>query len=124
MSGNPIDWFEIYVQDMDRARRFYEAVLGVELNDLSGPGELEMLGFPADGNAPGSGGALVCAMGVASGNNSTLVYFRCSDCAEPAARVEDSGGTLLRGKMSIGPHGFVALAEDTEGNRFGLHSAR
>ena len=124
MAANPVNWFEIYVQDMARARQFYETVLGIELGDLGVPGELEMLGFPADGNAPGSGGALVCANGVASGGNSTLVYFSCDDCAVQAGRVADSGGTLLREKMSIGQHGFVALAEDTEGNRFGLHSLR
>lgn len=108
---------------MNRARQFYEAVLGIELNDMGGPGELEILRFPAADNAPGSGGALVRAKGVASGNNNSLVYFRCDDCAAPAGRVADSGGTLIRDKMSIGSHGFVALAEDTEGNRFGLHSS-
>jgi predicted enzyme related to lactoylglutathione lyase len=29
MSMNPVGWFEIYVQDMDRARSFYESVFGV-----------------------------------------------------------------------------------------------
>ena len=124
MAANPVNWFEIYVQDMARARQFYETVLGIELADLGVPGELEMLGFPSDGGAPGSGGALVRAKGVASGGNSTLVYFSCDDCAVQAGRVADSGGTLLREKMSIGQHGFVALAEDTDGNRFGLHSLR
>jgi len=37
MSGNPVGWFEIYVQDMARARAFYEAVLGVKLEALPVP---------------------------------------------------------------------------------------
>ena len=28
MKHNPVGWFEIYVQDMPRARKFYESVLG------------------------------------------------------------------------------------------------
>jgi uncharacterized protein len=33
---NPVNWFEIYVQDMVRARSFYEAVFGVQLTRLEG----------------------------------------------------------------------------------------
>lgn len=31
MTTNPVGWFEIYVQDMPRAKAFYEAVLGFAL---------------------------------------------------------------------------------------------
>lgn len=121
MQHNPVRWFEIYVQDMDRARRFYEAVLDVRLGRLPGP-DLEMWTFPMFPDQPGTGGALVRASGVASGGNGTLVYFSCEDCAVEAARVVPAGGRLQRQKMSIGPYGFVALAVDTEGNLVGLHS--
>jgi hypothetical protein len=30
--NNPVGWFEIYVQDMDRAKAFYEMVFGVQLS--------------------------------------------------------------------------------------------
>jgi hypothetical protein len=47
MGCNAVVWFEIYVQDMPRARAFYEAVLGKKLEKLEGPaGELEMWAFP------------------------------------------------------------------------------
>ena len=71
---------------------------------------------------PGAAGALVHHAAMPAGGNSTLVYFRCEDCAAEASRVEAAGGTLVRDKMSIGEHGFVAHAKDTEGNLFGLHS--
>jgi hypothetical protein len=29
--SNPVVWFEIYVQNMERAKAFYEAVLAVKL---------------------------------------------------------------------------------------------
>jgi predicted enzyme related to lactoylglutathione lyase len=71
---------------------------------------------------PGVGGALVRIPGVASGGNSTLVYFGCEDCAVEGARVVSAGGRVHRDKMSIGEYGFIVLAVDTEGNMFGLHS--
>jgi predicted enzyme related to lactoylglutathione lyase len=61
---------------------------------------------------------------VPSGGTGTLVYFGCEDCAIEAARVAGAGGRLHRDKMSIGQYGFVALAFDTEGNLFGMHSLR
>jgi hypothetical protein len=123
MQGNPVRWFEIYVQDMARARAFYEAVFAAKLERI-GSGDLEMWGFPQARGEPGTSGALVHVAGVASGGNSTLVYFGCEDCAIEAARVAGAGGRLHRDKFSIGQYGFVALAFDTEGNLFGLHSLR
>ena len=123
MAGNPVGWFEIYVQDMARARQFYETVLGVTLDPLGMP-DLEMWAFPMDMEAPGCSGALVHMAGVTSGGNSTMVYFNCDDCSVEGSRVAGAGGRVQREKMSIGEYGFVVLAVDTEGNMFGLHSMR
>lgn len=128
MANNPVGWFEIYVQDLDRARRFYEAVLRVKLETLPAPDvpgtNMEMLAFPMDMQAPGAAGALVRMSGFPSGANSTIVYFSCADCAVEAGRVDGAGGRVQQEKMSIGDYGFIALAVDTEGNMFGLHSER
>jgi hypothetical protein len=118
---NPVIWFEIYVQDMERAKRFYESVFQVELQKLNSP-ELELWGFPMDMNRIGASGALVKMEGVPSGGNSTLVYFSCADCAVEAARVVEFGGRIHKDKFSIGEYGSIALVFDTEGNMFGLHS--
>ncbi len=49
MKTNPVCWFEIYVQEMDRAKKFYETVLGTELTKLESPmPEIEMLAFPME----------------------------------------------------------------------------
>jgi len=119
--GNPVGWFEIYVDDMARARQFYETVLGVTLAPLDSGGP-QMLAFPAAMDQYGAGGALVHMDGFGAGGNSTLVYFSCKDCALEASRVEAAGGRIQRPKMSIGQYGHIALAVDTEGNMFGLHS--
>ncbi len=118
---NPVVWFEIYVQDMQRAKAFYAAVLDVEFTRI-GTSDIEMWGFPSAMEGAGVSGSLVRIPGMASGGNSTLVYFRCTDCATQAARVAEAGGRLVKPKMAIGQYGFIALAVDTEGNMIGLHS--
>ena len=121
MVNNPVIWFEIYVQDISRAKTFYESVFQLKLERLHNP-DIEMLGFPMAMERTGASGALVKMEGVASGGNSTIVYFSCSDCAVEAASVTKYGGKVQREKMSIGEYGFIALVVDTEGNIFGLHS--
>jgi predicted enzyme related to lactoylglutathione lyase len=123
MTNNPVGWFEIYVQDVARARAFYEAVFQKPLEKLPGP-DLEMWAFPMHGEGTGANGALVKMEGCPSGGNSTLVYFSCVDCAVEAARASTSGGKVAREKFSIGQYGFIALVTDTEGNMIGLHSMK
>lgn len=120
-SRNPVGWFEIYVQDMSRAKAFYEATFELKLEELPSPG-LKMFAFPMKMELPGCGGALVHYPGKASGDGGTLVYFSCADCAQEAARAIKHGGRVFKEKFSIGPYGFIALIYDTEGNMVGLHS--
>lgn len=123
MANNPVGWFEIYVQDVDRARAFYETVLATQLQSLNAE-DPAMWAFPMHPGTSGTSGALVKMKGVPSGGNSTLVYFTCADCATEAARVAAAGGRVFKEKFSIGQYGFIALATDTEGNMFGLHSMK
>jgi uncharacterized protein len=122
---NPFTWIEIYVEDMRRARKFYETVLQIEMIPMQAPGDfgdLEMVSFPwAEGKANISG-ALCKTSSMKPGTGGTLVYFSCEDCATEIARVEDAGGKLLQPKFEIGEHGFVAIGMDTEGNTIGFHS--
>lgn len=122
--SNPVGWFEIYVEDMDRATAFYQTVLAVELTLLTDPTEeqVHMMAFPSDMEKYGASGALVKMAGMAPGGNSTLVYFSCDDCAVEAERVSQAGGVVEQAKMSIGEYGFISLIKDTEGNMMGLHS--
>jgi hypothetical protein len=120
---NPVGWFEIYVQDLPRARAFYEATLGTQLSKLDSPG-VEMLAFPMERESTGASGALVKMPGVQPGSNSVLIYFICDDCADEAAKAMKAGGRVHKAKTSIGPYGFIALIVDTEGNMVGLHSMK
>ena len=121
MASNPVGWFEIYVQDMPRAKAFYERVFAIQLTRLESPG-IEMWAFPMVENAGGAPGALVKMDGCPSGGNSTIVYFSCADCAVEEKRASENGGRTFKEKFSIGPYGFIALVADTEGNMIGLHS--
>jgi len=122
MSRNSVGWFEIYVDDMERARKFYEAVFEVKLEKL--PIDIEMFTFPMDQDAPGSSGSLVHMPGFPAGNNSVLIYFSCEDCSVQESRIEGAGGRIEKPKFSIGPYGFISLVYDTEGNMIGLHSMK
>lgn len=129
MKSNPVVHFEIYVQNMERAKGFYESVLAIKLEKFPAPtAEMnrEMWFFPMDKetgmNTYGAGGMLVKMEGVPSGCGGTLVYFACEDCAIGAARAAENGGSIVKEKTSIGEHGFFALVHDTEGNMIGLHS--
>ncbi len=131
MKPNAVVWFEIYVEDIERAKTFYEAVLNVTLEKMAPPteemgSEMEMWTFPSDQenamNSYGACGMLVKMEGFSAGSGGTLVYFSCEDCAVEASRVTQNGGVLIQEKMQIGDHGFISLAQDTEGNMIGFHS--
>ncbi len=120
MKSNPITWCEIYVQDMERAKGFYESVFQMKLEQLESP-DLEMWAFPMSMDAIGGSGALVKMAGVKSGGSGTIPYFHCNDVAVEESRVVAAGGQIFKPKMSIGQYGFMALIVDTEGNTIGLH---
>ena len=120
---NPVGWFEIYVQDMARAKSFYEKTLQTTFQRLESP-DLEMWAFPFNMDAPGAAGALVKMDGKDSGVGGTIFYFSCEDCAVEAGRAAENGGKLVKEKFSIGQYGFIAFVHDTEGNMIGLHSIK
>ena len=120
---NPVGWFEIYVQDMKRAKKFYEKTFAVKLQGLPSP-IIEMQAFPMGQKLPGCAGALVRMEGKDSGGGGTIVYFSCANCAVEAGRAKKNGGEIFKKKFSIGEYGFIALVVDTEGNMIGLHSMK
>ncbi len=129
MPSNPVVHFEIYVHDMARAKAFYEAVFETQLEYMPDPtsgSDMEMWFFPMDRERGmrtyGAGGMIVKMAGFEPGAGGTLVYFGCDDCAVQTARATANGGSVVQEKMSLGDHGFSALAKDTEGNLIGFHS--
>jgi len=118
---NPVGWFEIYVQDIERAKAFYEKTFQVTLERLESA-EPEMWAFPMQPDGYGCAGAIVKMESKDSGGGGTIIYFSCADCAVEAGRAVANGGKLERAKFSIGQYGSIAYVLDTDGNRIGLHS--
>lgn len=129
MNKNVICWFEIYADDIERAKKFYSEVLSTQFNDVpavEGSDDFKMSFFSSMENQ-GVSGALIQMKGARNGNNgntSTIVYFPCEDCSIEEARVEKAGGKVIKPKMSLGEHGFMSLCIDSEYNTFGLYSMK
>jgi predicted enzyme related to lactoylglutathione lyase len=120
---NPVNWFEIPANDLDRAKAFYEYVFGVELS-LQDLGPLRMAWFPMAQDAPGAAGTLAQSPEYTPSHAGTLVYFSADNIEDVLKRVEEKGGKILSPRKGIGEYGFVAHFEDCEGNRVALHSSK
>lgn len=107
MSTTPVGCFEIYVQDMAKARSFYEVVFAVKLESIRDETP-KLWKFPQSMTDYGASGALARMEGVLSGGHSTRIYFRCEDWANEPERVEGAGGSVRQEKVPVGEYGFVA----------------
>lgn len=119
-----VGWFEIPVTDMQRAKTFYEAVFGIQI-EIHQMGELEMGWFPFVSEGPGAGGSLVRHEEFyhPSDSHGTLVYINCPDVKDSLERVLKAGGNVLQEKKLIAEgYGYMGLFVDSEGNRVALHS--
>ena len=126
MSADTLCWTDIPVTNLDRAVKFYSAVLGQEVRKLSEGGMEYGLLPHEEQNASGC----LCVRGDSGGVNNTpsangpLIYLSVEgrlDEAVEAARA--NGGKVLRARQQIGEHGFRAVVIDSEGNRIALHSS-
>lgn len=122
MEHNMVGWFEIPVNDMDRAKAFYENVFKIKI-DIHDFGGMLMGWMPFDEGKPGAAGTLIKQESYIPSKEGTLVYFVCKDVADEIGRVEAAGGSIYQPKTQISPeHGYMAVFIDTEGNRVALHS--
>lgn len=111
-------WFDIPVANLERAQKFYAAVLAlpVSLEDFGG------FRFCVIDHEQGNGGCLVEEpKSVTKGG--VLLYLNANGRIRDAvAQVKAHGGQVVEDVKSIGPHGFRAVMIDSEGNRIALHS--
>lgn len=122
-SVNTLNWFEVPVADFERAKKFYEAIFGIELQVMDFGG-FKMGMFPS---TPGDGklsGAIVHGEWYKPSMEGTLVYFNGNPDLQVALdKIEKAGGKVLQPKTQITPeYGYMAIFTDTEGNRVALHS--
>jgi predicted enzyme related to lactoylglutathione lyase len=119
--ANALNWFEIPTTDLDRAMKFYGAILDITLESFSyGSGDMAVLPYEEGKEV---GGALVKDEGYVPSNTGSVVYLNGGEDLQVVLdRVSEAGGTPLSGKIDLGDNGFAAYFLDTEGNRVGLHS--
>ncbi len=120
---NPVNWFEIPVTDIERAKLFYEKVLGLNLEEHDFE-NMKMAWFPMGENEYGTTGSLVQADSYAPSDTATgvVLYFSVDDIDSTLGKAGSNGGEVLQPKIAIGEYGFIGQFIDTEGNRVGVHS--
>lgn len=122
MKQSMVVWFEIPVNDMDRAKAFYETVFDIKIG-IQNFGGLLMGWFPFNEGQSGASGTLIKQDSYIPSKEGTLVYFNCEDVGNELSRVEAAGGQIYQPKTQISPeHGYMAVFIDTEGNRVALHA--
>jgi predicted enzyme related to lactoylglutathione lyase len=118
--ANQIVWCDIPVVDLDRAIKFYSAVLGAPVR------KEQLSGVPTgilphnDGDV---GGCLFAAVGEQPAARGLMIYLNANGRLDEAiAAVSANGGQVIEPKHPIGPFGFRAIVIDSEGNRIALQS--
>lgn len=122
--ANAINWFEISVKNFNNAKKFYETILGAEMQPMEAMG-MKSAFFPADLQNGAIGGCIIEGTGYEPSSKGSLVYLNGGeDLSVPLSKVEAAGGKILLPKTAIGPNGFMAHFIDCEGNKVGLHSMK
>ena len=120
--SNPVTWFEIPVNDLAKAKNFYETVLGVELTEAE-MGPNKMAWFPMEMGAAGAAGTLIKGDSYKPAREGSLVYLHVDKIEPTLEAINNAGGKTLMPRTDIGQHGFIAHFEDIEGNRVALHES-
>lgn len=123
---NALNWFEIPVTDIDRAKIFYETILDIEMKTQKS-GEEQMAFFPRipDTLMAMSGiasGALVKSDRLKPSMNGTLIYLNATPTLQIVIdKIEPAGGKILLPRTKI-PAGYISIFSDTEGNKVAIHA--
>ncbi len=122
MKQNMVTWFEIPVNDMDRAKNFYEKVFNISMS-VEDFGGVQMAWFPHAGDIPGAMGCLIKNDNYTPSEDGALLYFGSKDIKTELDRVEGAGGTVRQERTMISPeYGYMGIFIDTEGNRIALYA--
>jgi len=120
---NSINWFEISVTDINRAKKFYETIFDIkmEVSDMMG---MEMATFPYQPGKSMASGSLVKSEYHQPSKEGVKIYLNGNpDLSVALSKVEKAGGKITMPKTNIGEGiGHMAFFLDTEGNSVALHS--
>lgn len=117
-------YFDLTVQDISRARTFFEAVLGWRFEKFPMPYEYyRILAGPE--NAPGIDGGIgaVKDAPITGGKPMTQVTVSVPDLEAVLSHVQTNGGQIVEPKMPIPGIGWYATCAEPGGLRFGIIQA-
>jgi hypothetical protein len=125
-----VDWFEIPVEDVDRAMEFYETVLGCEFTIDEDAGESYPMFTTDDGDVTGAltpageypVGEEGARVAYTIGDSGPLVYLAVEDLPSALAAVEPAGGEVRAGPQETADGATYGILMDPAGNRIGLIS--
>jgi len=117
--------FDIPVDNMERAKRFYEKVFGWEIAPVPGSGgnfhSATTVPVDEEGEPKVLGGINGGFFQRGTHNaQETFVEINVSSVDAYLKRIESAGGKIIKQKSSILDIAFFALVKDTEGNIIGL----
>ena len=116
-------YFEIPVNDLDRAMKFYSEVFGCDfIKEVIHGNEMAM--FPFNGKNSGITGALAKGEIYLPSTTGTLIYLNTASIDETLQKIKTLGGELLFPKSAAGDYGYVAEFKDCEGNRVALFESK
>jgi uncharacterized protein len=125
MAHNALNWFEIPVSDMDRAKKFYGHIFPQSEFHTEDMGEIQMAYFPSDQDSASVGGALAKSENHKPAMDGSVVYLNAAPSIdEHMTRAQEAGGQVVLEKTPIrdGEMGYFSLFIDSEGNKVGFHS--
>jgi predicted enzyme related to lactoylglutathione lyase len=120
--SNPVVYFEIPVNNIDRAIKFYKTVFNFDF-DKEIIDKNEMALFPFVEENSGISGALAKGEIYKPTKDGVVIYFKTQNIDETLKLATSNGGQILYPKTDNGI-GFVAEFEDTEGNRIALYQSK
>lgn len=120
---NSLNWFEISVLDINRAKKFYETVFSIDMQDQEMMG-MKMAFFPSeDMNGKVSGGLVQGPHHTPSGDGAKIYLNGNPDLSIALANIPKAGGQVVMPKTKISDEiGYMAYFVDSEGNTVALHS--
>jgi len=121
---NSLNWFEVPAIDIARAKKFYETIFNIQMQDMPEMMGMKMAGFPAEMGSGKANGALAQSPMHKPSMDGCVIYLNANpDIDAVINRIEEAGGKIVMPKTVIGKDiGSMAFFVDTEGNKMGLHA--
>lgn len=121
---NAINWFEIAVTDIKRAKKFYETIFRIKMQEMEMMG-MKMAFFPSEPDNGKASGGLAQSKMHKPAKSGVKIYLNANpDLKTALSKIEKAGGKVTLPKTKIGEFGYMAFFTDTEGNQIALHSQK